>query len=379
MSQQKRPHSLSPQDVPPGERNPFSMPKKRAATNNTVATSRVTRSTTQAAASETGQVRPGQVVRGESPITTMAELVNKVSCGFCGADVSDESIVCTCCRKAYHPSTSCTGLKPLSIQCLREEEDSAIAYTCTTCRCIPTRVTGTTSSSSQNSDGEWKVAVGQVLEIVKSLASNMNALSASVNNVLNSSQGAGQQVSPEPPAPRSESAISRNELYTEMWEFDERKKRVSSVIVRGIQANNETDFLDKFREVVQVLLSASPQISDTYCISAEKKNFRVTFRDKATRVNIMSVARNLKDSPEYKHVFISRDLTFSQREEIRSKRDKRSSRPTTQRDAQGSGESHRNTNGTLTGANSVPVSTNLSSVPDPPPNSGPGTFLPSFQ
>ena len=370
MRAQKRLHSLSPQDSQPGERNPFYMPKKRLATNSGTTTSRVTRSTTQASTttSGTGEVRPGLVTQGERPITSMMDIIHKVSCGLCGTDVGDESIVWTCCSKAYHPTSACTGLKPLSIQCLREEEDSAISYTCTSCRCAPSRVAGSSSSNMQGSDGEWKVAVGQVLEIVKSLASNMNALSASVSSVLNNSQNAGLQDRTETPTIRSESGISRNDLYTEMWEFEERKKRASSVIVRGIQANNITDFADKFRVVFQFLLGLEPQISNIYCISADKKIYRVTFKEKATRVNIMNVARNLKDNGEHKHIFISRDLTFSQREEIRSRRARRPGRPGTQPGAHESGESARNSNQPLTGANSEPVRANQSSTPDPLPD-----------
>ena len=379
MRTQKRLHSLSPQDIQPGERNPFYMPRKRPATNTGITTSRVTRSTTQASTttSEIGEVRPGLVIQGETSTTTMMEILQKVSCGFCGADVSDESIVCTTCSKIYHPTSACTGLKPLSIQCLREEEDSAISYTCTSCRCSPSRVTGSASSNIQGSDGEWKVAVGQVLEIVKSLASNMNALSASVSNVLNN-QNAGHQERAEAPTVQSESGISRSDLYAEMWEFEERKKRASSVIVRGIQANNATDYADKFKVVLQFLLGSEPQVSNIYCISADKKIYRVTFSDKATRVNIMNVARNLKDSAEHKHIFISRDLTFSQREELRSKRARRQGRPGIQPNAHRDGESTHTSNQPLTGANSEPVQTNRNRTPEPLPDPGAGEVEGSF-
>ena len=376
---QKRLHSLSPQDKPPGELNQYQMPRKKQVIENSALSTRVTRSalasvsatTVGTAESALGQARKGEVV-------SMASLINKVSCGLCGTDVSDESITCVLCSKSYHPTTVCTGLKPMTIQCLREEEESAISYTCTSCRCSPSRVS---SSPGAGNNGEWNIAVGQVLEIVKCLASNMSQLSTTVNRLLEDKEAATVQAHASDrimPA-ISETVVSKQDLYTEMWEFEERKKRQNSVIVRGTGCNTIDEFSDKFRLILQFLLQSNPRIASTHCICPDKKIFRVTFVDKATKVNLLTAAPNLMSSPDYKRTFISRDLTYAQRQAAaRTRASKR---------AQQQGESsHSQTDQPphppLRGANTEPLGASSSTVrtgDPPPPASGGGGSASSFQ
>ena len=83
---------------------------------------------------------------------------------------------------------------------------------------------------------------------------------------------------------------------------------MNSIIVRGTGAESTSEFTSKFRLVSQFLLSSNPQITTIHCICPDKKLFRVSFEEKSTRIEIMKEAHKLKDSTEYKNIFISRDL-----------------------------------------------------------------------
>ena len=378
----KRTHSLSPQDNQPGEQNPVSMPRKRLAAGLTIPTPRITRAAAAASASSTpvSSQDLGQALQGEIEVTTMASLLERVSCGLCSADVSDESIICCQCNREYHSTTACTGLKPLTIQCLREEEDTAISYTCTSCRCAPTRVPSSAASNTQMHDtnGEWNVAVGQVLEIVKSLAANMNQLSSTVNMLLNDREKKEQPVpNSQTPPQNLEPTLAKKDLYTELWEFEERKKRVSSVIVRGTSCNSQAEFSNKFQRILNHLLNANPPITGTHCICPEKKIYRVTFADKSSRVELMAAAPSLRSSAEYKNVFISRDLTYAQRQAAATDRATKRNRASGQanNERHRPGEQSSGSANALTEPNSVPLHSTASNSdpPLPAPNGGGGS------
>ena len=87
--------------------------------------------------------------------------------------------------------------------------------------------------------------------------------------------------------------------------------------------------------------------------------FRVSFCNKDSRSALMNVAKNLKDSSEYKNVFISRDLTKNKRDQIQQRRTIRNSN----RRGGGNeeGENAIRPAGTpqipLTGGNTVPLQT----------------------
>ena len=305
--------------------------------------------------SESNQVGLGQAT---NDIIAMEELITRVSCGFCGTHIEDQSISCSSCTRKYHSSSQCTGLKPLTVQCLREEEDTALQYTCTHCRCRPLP----TGSAGTSDSGEWREAVGQVLEIVKSMASNMADMSRSVNMLLqNAHVPKNSETCPaatQVPQVSGDTPISRNDLYAEMYEFEERKKRVSSVIVRGTNANSVPDFTAKFKLVYESIMHSAPHIANVHCINAESKLFRVTLTDKNARVQLMNVARNLKDIPEHKNVYISRDLTKVQRTEIAAKRASRPQRPPREAGGSATGEASNSANGTVpvSGSNATPIS-----------------------
>ena len=117
--------------------------------------------------------------------------------------------------------------------------------------------------------------------------------------------------------------FSRSDLYVELREYEERKKRVKSITVNGIGASNDLEFSEQFNNVCQTLVNNSPTISDIHCINSDKCIFRVTLEDKDARIAILSSAKNLKNHPNFSRIYISRDLTYMQRQELIRKRTSR--------------------------------------------------------
>ena len=375
----KRLHSLSPQETLPGENCSYRL-RSRAAKRRNVSVSESSEPQSTANRFDTNQAVSGQAPNDK--VVSMASIIEQVSCGLCSTAITDESLMCVYCHRKYHPNTQCTGLKQISIQCLQEEDDSALQYKCITCRCNVRESPGSTGSTNQGPGSDWQVAVGQVLEIVKALATNMSQMSMTLNNHIQTSastQASAEAVSRDsnnsPNA--SEGMVKKNELYAELWEFEERKKRTSSIIVKGTGANNIQEFSDKFRDVHQFLLRSPPQIASTHCIDSAKKIYRVNFQDKASRVSILKEAKNLAGST-HKDVFISRDLTYAQRKDLAAKR---AARPRNQRsqDRNSTGEASRSRQQILSGSNTVPISANGRGTgrDSPPPQAGGGA--PPFQ
>ena len=55
-------------------------------------------------------------------------------------------------------------------------------------------------------------------------------------------------------------------------------------------------------------------------IQNQPNMFRVKILDNETRKNLVLNSKKLKDNPNYKNVYVSRDLTFMQRQELRARR-----------------------------------------------------------
>ena len=374
----KRLHSLSAQDNQPGEQFQR-MTRKKAALSTKARECNERTPSSPMAHNDTNLAGPGQA--DQANVVSMASLVRQVSCGLCDGPVESDSITCHFCDRKYHASTHCTGLKPNSIQCLREEDRSSIEYRCLTCRCAISEPGRAPVSGNVGGDGEWKEAVGQVLNIVKSLAANISLMSNTMNSILQNQQN-HPQTSTQSLAIRSdgEPPISRKDLYSEMWEFEERKKRSGSIIVKGTNANSTGEFSDKFRAVYQYLLNSTPRIASVHCVCPEKKMYRVTFMEKSARVDIMNVAKNLKDASEYRNIFISRDLTKAQRSAITAARAERRGR---QRDSSGGRPGERGTSERTTGetSSSSNILTGVNTEPireSPRNNNHPPIASPSF-
>ena len=245
---------------------------------------------------------------GQSLQTETMSNTGEDVCRHCDSVVACDPIICGSCHKNFHPSSHCTGLKSLTIQAIKEEGNGMIRYICTACRCAPA-----SPSDNPGAGNEWKEAMSQMFELVRSLSINVSKLTDKVSQM-------SEDQSTRSVTGHTET-LNKKDLYSELYEFEERKKRMTSIVVKGIKVRTKEEFADKFRVVCQFLLNTSPQITSMHCVNQENCIYRVTFQDKAARLAITAVAKNLAGS-EHKDIYISRDLTFQQRREIAANRAK---------------------------------------------------------
>ena len=111
---------------------------------------------------------------------------------------------------------------------------------------------------------------------------------------------------------------SRTIIREELVELREREKRKDSVVVRGLDFVNEIDFQNSFDQLSTSLINKSIHLSDITQLNTRFVRARIA--NKEDRSLLLSSTGRLKNSRLFSSVFVSRDLTFRQREEIRRRR-----------------------------------------------------------
>ena len=115
-----------------------------------------------------------------------------------------------------------------------------------------------------------------------------------------------------------DSSDYRHIVRAELREMEERKKRVSSLVVRGLRVSSAGEAAAKFGDIVFALTGERTQWTEVCRIRSDADLFRGNIHDSRVRKLILDEAKNLRDS-EHSHVFIRRDLTYQQREELRAR------------------------------------------------------------
>ena len=232
------------------------------------------------------------------------------NCQLCNEKVGEDAIGCDSCGRWYHPKTLCTGLSNRAITCIQEEGGQSIRFICSVCRCQPASTeTGVVSQE----------AFTQLYEMVKSLAQSVALLTTKIDQQISS------------PASTTPNPLSnRKDLFLEMHEFDERKKRKESLIVKGITASNSQEFTHIFNIVSRTIVDKVVTPDNIFKIPNQTNMFRIKIQNEELRKEILSNANKLRDNKNYKDVYISRDLTYQQRQEMKARRDIRKSKNDTQ-------------------------------------------------
>ena len=115
-----------------------------------------------------------------------------------------------------------------------------------------------------------------------------------------------------------DSSNYRHIVRAELQEMEERKKRVSSLVVRGLRVSSAGEAAAKFSDIIFALTGERTQWTEVCRIRSDADLFRGNIHDSRVRKLILDEAKNLRDS-EHSHVFIRRDLTYQQREELRAR------------------------------------------------------------
>ena len=238
-------------------------------------------------------------------------------CGTCLVVIGkDSSVRCDRCKFSVHASQKCSGLPPRAVKVIQEFGKAGVSYVCTGCRL----------SAEGHTNGN-NAANNQLLEMVKGLTSTVQALQVQVDILSRVNRDTpAQPVAQNPPNRMLTNANQlagdsdfRKLMFNEMIEMRERDKRTKSVIIRGL-GDNVDSLPARFSDVVRHLFpdpNVSIRLQDIVPIKADLVRAKITSDE--DRKNLLQKSKQLKDSA-FASVFISRDLTLRQREEMRKRR-----------------------------------------------------------
>ena len=95
------------------------------------------------------------------------------------------------------------------------------------------------------------------------------------------------------------------------------KKRKDSLFERGISARDDGEFTETFKHVCRSITGNTITPDSVFCINIDKKLYRAKVSNFDDRNKILASAKDLWKISEFDTVFISRDLTYQQRQERR--------------------------------------------------------------
>ena len=298
-------------------------------------------------------------------------------CSSCQGEVSPPFLCCKKCGLKVHNKQTCSGVAPRLASHLVGYTGDSIFFHCLSCKAL----------QGVPNDGEMKQTmqtlsmsvqrlsslVEQQMEWKASLLPDLKDLKDSVSELLRWRESFEEvrQVATSPQLTRDEVRdIARSELATfareelraiardefgsiardELVELRERDKRRDSVVIRGLDYVNDLEFQALFDQLTLALVNKKIELSGITQLNPRFIRARVLNRD--DRVLLLSSTSALRTMSRFSSVYISRDLTYKQREDLRNRR---------------LGGNQQSSNTPATGANSVPL-VGSSVVPSQVPN-----------
>ena len=238
------------------------------------------------------------------------------NCGTCDVLVGDDAVGCDRCESWFHPKTLCLGLSDAVIQTIVDNGGKGVAYICTDCR-AGSLIGGTGSGVGGGAGPAFK----QLHQTVKMLCRAVETMSLQMAKIV------GPSVAEVSARPGADAVLSigdvdavRASIKEEVREVEEQTKRKDSVIIRGLKAVNEGDLCEKFKAVSSRLIGSEIVLSGIVCINREKDMYRAKIVSDANRVHLLSKTKELPNYPDLQAVFIHRDLTFRQRQQVWQRR-----------------------------------------------------------
>lgn len=280
-------------------------------------------------------------------------------CGMCEAAVNDSAIGCDRCNAWFCPSEICTGLPETAIALISSlREDNCVLFVCTGCRVNPGSGAWAEAPSTRSKKGSKEkdnenetTGLKQLYMTVKALTSEMAKLSAKLDEVttkgsMSFAQATAtptsqmlpetQRLAPSPqdfpvlPPPAGGARVSadmsyRKAIREEVLEVREREKRRFSVVIKGLSARTPDTIATEFGEITSVMMGCRVSLTDIVRIKDHPELCRGKIMDSEQRSLVLDKAKTLKGS-QYDHVYIRRDLTFNQRQELKARREQPASR-----------------------------------------------------
>ena len=163
---------------------------------------------------------------------------------------------------------------------------------------------------------DWKVSLGSDLQV------SVQNLESSVSGLLEwrmDMDGArfvaahSSQSSPSSSSTQPQSNDTRVFIREELIELRERDKRRDTSWVFNLWMR-----LTQFDQLTMTLLKKNMQLNDLTQLNTQFIRARIFNKD--DRISLLSSSNKLKNLRQYSSVYISRDLTYRQRQEIRNRR-----------------------------------------------------------
>ena len=107
----------------------------------------------------------------------------------------------------------------------------------------------------------------------------------------------------------------RRVVREELRELEERKKRQHSLVIRGLRVKTAAEAVARFGEITEFLTGERITLSEVCQIKSDTDLFRGNVHDIRQRNLVLEHARNLRNT-QYSDVYIRKDLTFIQRQEL---------------------------------------------------------------
>ena len=197
---------------------------------------------------------------------------------------------------------------------------------------VSTRQSGATPGPNLSEE-----LIQQLFLSVKGICSAVMELTVRMDKAFSKNQtvlpqGAQPQNVTQPPTPANPDPANppgdyRSVIRQEMREMQERAKRRQSVVIKGMQAQSGRDYISKFGDLSHSFTGTRVELSEVVPIPNHSDLFRAKILDDDHRKLVLDRAKNLRDT-EHAHIFIRRDLTYAQRNELRERRAQRNSEDT---------------------------------------------------
>lgn len=235
------------------------------------------------------------------------------SCTSCKLPIADncDAVECDTCGEWTH--SKCCGIPKAVFKHLANNTN--LLFSCSNCKTRPNTLPSSHDFAKLFTTVQTLATSVKTLhediKLVKPLISAVHTLQEEVRNIKTTLNNLSLP-SNSPPTQIDVQEMIREEVL----ECRERDKRVDSVIIRGLGIEPR-ELQNKFDDVVSHLLP-NKQITLRDITPIKPNLVRAKISDPVSRRELLTTARNLRQSP-YTSVFITRDLTFKQRETIRKR------------------------------------------------------------
>lgn len=157
------------------------------------------------------------------------------------------------------------------------------------------------------------MSIHEDLKLIKPLIGAVNSLKNEVDKIKSTLSDL-QSASPQT---QIDDLLIQKMVHEEVLESRERDKRTQSLIIRGL-GNDPGAIQTKFNDIADFLLPGQP--ITLHEITPIKPNLeRAKIKEFSLRRDLLNVSRELRNSP-FTNVFVTRDLTYKQREALKIKR-----------------------------------------------------------